>query len=89
MDKGEDQKLFAALSVYVSDFGEIKVVPNRFQRNRTAFLLQMDLFQVNYLRSFQTIDLAKTGDADKRLLLCEYGLQSNEEAASAAIRDLS
>ena len=88
MDKGEDQKLFAALSVYVSDFGEIKVVPNRFQRNRTAFLLQTDLFQVNYLRSFQTIDLAKTGDADKKLLLCEYGLQSNEEAASAAIRDL-
>lgn len=88
MDKGEDQKLFAAISIYVSDFGEVKVVPNRFQRNRTAFLLQMDLFQVNALRSYQVIDLAKTGDADKRLLLVEYGLQSNEEAASSAIRDL-
>jgi len=89
MDKGEDQKLFAALSVYVTDFGDVKIVPNRFQRNRTAFLLQLDMFQVNTLRSYQVVDLAKTGDADKRLLLVEYGLQSNQEAASCAIRDLS
>lgn len=87
-DKSEDAKLYAAISVYVGDFGEIKVVPNRFQRNRTAFLLQSDKFQVNYLREFTVEQLAKTGDAEKRLLLCEYGLQSNQEAASAAIRDL-
>ena len=87
-DKSEDAKLYAAISVYYGDFGEIKIVPNRFQRNRTAFLLESDKFQVNYLREFQVEQLAKTGDADKRLLVCEYGLQSNEEAASAAIRDL-
>lgn len=88
MDKSEDAKLYAAISVYVGDFGEIKVIPNRFQRNRTAFLVESDKFQVNYLREFQVETLAKTGDADKRLLVCEYGLQSNEEAASGAIRDL-
>jgi hypothetical protein len=87
-DKSEDAKLYAAISVYVSDFGDIKVVPNRFQRNRTAFLLQSDLWQVNYLREFQVEQLAQTGDAQKRLLVVEYGLQSNEEAASGAIRDL-
>jgi hypothetical protein len=35
------------------------------------------------------VDLAKTGDADKKMLIVEYGLQSNQEAASGAIRDLS
>lgn len=87
-DKSEDQKLYAAISVYVGDFGQIKVVPNRFQRNRTAFLLESDKWQCNYLREFNVEQLAKTGDAEKRLLVVEYGLQSNEEAASGAIRDL-
>lgn len=88
-DKSEDAKLYAAIDVYVGDFGTIKVIPNRFQRNRTAFLLDMDFWALNYLRSFQTVELAKTGDAEKRMLIVEYGLQSNQEAASGAIRDLS
>lgn len=89
MDKSEDKKLFASVEVYAGDFGEVKVVANRFQRDRTAFLLEMDKFKVNYLRSFETIELAKTGDADKRMLIVEYGLESNQEAASGAIRDLT
>lgn len=88
-DKAEDAKLYAAISVYVTDFGDVKVIPNRFQRNRTGFLLQSDLWQVNYLREFQVVELAQTGDAQKRLLVAEYGLQSNEEAASGAVRDLT
>jgi hypothetical protein len=88
-DKGEDMKVYAALEIYVGDFGEIKIVPNRFQRNRTAFLLEMDLWQIMQLRPINTQDLAKTGDADKRMLITEYGLKSKQEAASGAIRDLS
>lgn len=87
--KAETNTLEANVNVYVGDFGELKVVPNRFQRNRTAFLLQMDMFQLQMLRPFQVVELAKTGDADKRLLVVEYGLQSNQEAASGAIRDLT
>lgn len=87
-DKAETAKLYAAISVYVTDFGDVKVIPNRFQRTRDVFMLQSDLWQVNYLREFQVIELAQTGDAQKRLLVCEYGLQSNEEAASGAIRDI-
>ena len=89
MDKSEDAKLYAAIDVYVGDFGEIKVIPNRFQRNRTAFLLDMDYWQLNVLRPYKVVELAKTGDADKRMLIVEYGLQSSQEAASGAIRDLS
>lgn len=88
-DKGEDKSLTATIDVYVSDFGTLKVVPNRFQRARTVFSLQMDMWQLNYLRSFETTPLAKTGDAEKRMLIVEYGLQSNQEAASGAIRDLA
>lgn len=87
--KAEDSALNSTISLYISDFGELKVVPNRFQRNRTAFALQMDMWELLVLRSYDTIELAKTGDADKRMVIVEYGLKSNQEAASAAVRDLT
>lgn len=86
--KAEDGELHAAIDVYVSDFGTLKIVPNRIQRARTAFLLQSDMWQVAELRSYRVENLAKTGDAEKRLLLVEYGLRAENEAASGAIRDL-
>jgi len=87
--KAEDSTLNSTISVYISDFGELKVVPNRFQRNRTAFALQMDMWELMMLRSYDTVELAKTGDADKRMIVVEYGLKANQEAASAALRDLT
>jgi len=35
----------------------------------------------------QTVDLAKTGDAEKKMILCEYGLVVKNQAASGAIYD--
>jgi hypothetical protein len=42
---------------------------------------------VAYLRPFQTIPLAKTGDSDKKELLVEYTLQMGNEHAHGAIYD--
>lgn len=85
----DDKALYAAVDVYYSDFGKLKVVPNRFQETTTAFQLDMDYWKLNYLRSFNTYNLAKTGDADRFMLNVEYGLESNQEAASGQIRDLA
>jgi hypothetical protein len=89
MDKSEDAKLYTAIDVYVSDFFEFKVIPNRFQRNRTAFLLQSDMWNVVYLRPVQVQDLAKTGDAMKKLMTVEYSLMGKNEKSSAVIRSLT
>lgn len=85
----DDKKLIAAIDVYVSDFGTLKIVPNRFQRARTAFILEMAKWKVAYLRPFKTEDLAKTGDSDAKHILVEYALESCNEAASGAVRDLT
>jgi len=89
MDKSEDQKLYTAIDVYVSDFFEFKVIPNRFQRNRTAFLLQSDMWQVAYLRPVQVQDLAKTGDSMKKLMTVEYSLMGKNQLSSGIIRSLT
>lgn len=88
-DKGEDKQLTAAIDVYVSDFGTLRAVPNRFQRARTAFVLEMGRWKTAFLRPMQTVALAKTGDAEKRQLLVEYTLEAGQEKASGAVRDLS
>jgi hypothetical protein len=89
MDKSEDTKLFAAIDVYASDFGEIKAVPNRFQRTRDVFILQMDMLAVAYFRPFATVDLAKTGDADRKQIICEYCLEVRNPKAHGAVYDIA
>ena len=81
--------LSTAIKIYESDFGDLKIVTNRFQRNRTAFVLQSDMWQVAWLDAIRIDDLAKTGDSMKKLLVCEYGLMSRNEAASGVIADLA
>lgn len=87
-DKSEDAKLYAAIDVYVSDFGTLKVVPNRFQRARDVFVLQSDKVAVAYLRPFQTIELAQTGDAILREVLAEYTLEMRAPKAHGAVYDV-
>lgn len=89
MDKSEDKKLFAAIDVYASDYGELKVVPNRFQRDRTAFVLDLEYWAMSVLRPITIEAIAKTGDSEKKMIVTEYTLESRNEAASGAIADLT
>ena len=84
-----NSELITAVDVYVSDFGTLKVLPNRFSRARTVHVLQSDMLAVAYLREFNDTELAKTGDADKRLVLAEYTLQVKNPNAHGVIADLT
>lgn len=83
----KDKKLFTAYDVYVSDFGEIKLVPDRFQRSRDLLFIDPDYVKVAYLRPFETEPLAKTGDSDKKMLIVEYTLEMSNEKAQGGIFD--
>jgi hypothetical protein len=88
-DKSEDKKLVNAVDVYSHDFGEVKIVPNRFQRARDCWVLDTSMWEVAYLRPMFTKDLAATGDATKGAHIVEYTLVSKNEAASACVVDLT
>lgn len=85
----EPSTVIGAADIYVSDFGNLAAVPNRFQRNQDAFLLDDEFYELRYLRDYRTSDLAKTGDAEKKLLLAEYGLCVKNEAALGLVADLT
>ena len=84
-----DKKLNTAIDIYVSDFGQHQIVANRFSRDRDVHLLTTDLFAVGYLRPMKTIDVAQTGDAAKGAIVCEFTLESRNQAGSAIVADVT
>ena len=94
-DKSEDKHLYTSVDIYVSDFGDHRVVPDRFLEQPgaalgvSAYILDTNFWSVDYLRQFQQMPLAKTGDAENRLLLCEWTICSKNEKASGCVADLT
>jgi Family of unknown function (DUF5309) len=80
--------IIGAADVYMSDFGTMSVVPNRFMRTRDALVLDPEYAALAYLRPFQTNDLAKVGDSENTQLLAEVTLEVKNEAAHGIIADL-
>lgn len=86
--------IVGAADVYLSDFGTMSVVPNRFMNStnacdETAFVIDPDMLAVAYLRPFATNELAKTGDSEKTQIITELTLEVKNEAAHGIIADLS
>lgn len=85
----EDRTLTATIDIYQSDFGDLEIIPNRFQRSRSAHVLQKDMWAVAYLRPVQMTNLAKTGDSERRQLIVEYTLEARNQKASGIVADLT
>ena len=81
--------IIGTADVYMSDFGTLNVVTNRFSRDRDALFLDPEYAAVATLRPIQQVELAKTGDAEKRMIIVEAGLEILNEAAHAGVFDLS
>lgn len=79
----------AAAHLYASDFGELKVIPNRFQREKSAFVIDPEYWSTAYYRDFKQEEVAKTGDAIKRALIVEFTLIAKNQAASGIVADLT
>lgn len=84
-----DGKLSAAIDVYESDFGVHTIKANRFSRDRDLHLLMTDMWAVSYLRPIKAVDLARTGDNEKGMLIVEYTLECRNEKGNALVADLT
>ena len=100
VDGAEPSVIIGAADIYVSDFGNLSVVPNRFftsvidagagsLMNNWAFLIDPDEVKIANLRPYTIETLAKTGDADKRMVLQEWGLQVNNEKAHGVVAGIT
>jgi hypothetical protein len=81
--------IIGSADTYVSDFGTHYIVADRFMPANNVYCLDMDYWEVAYLRPMQTVELAKTGDAEKRLVLTEFTLKALNPDASAKVSGCS
>lgn len=79
--------------IYDSDFGELKVVPNRVQATvpyakDALFILDYQYWKKSFLRNFQEQKLAKTGDSEKGFIVGEFTLEARAEESSGMVADI-
>ena len=92
-DQGKSQDKQAAvgaIQVIVTDFGKVKLVPNRIMQpmtdgNDCVYLLDPEYLSTSYLSGIQGYDLAKTGLSNKKMLATDWGVRCHNERAQAMI----
>ena len=84
-DVGSKQpaQIIGFADVYVSPYGQHKLVLSRYMPANSAYCLQMDMWEVAYLRNFAIQDIAKVGDGDRKSLLAEWTLVAKNPLANS------
>lgn len=77
--------IIGAADVYVSDFGTHYLVASRFMAAGNVYGIDPEYWEVQYLRPISQKEIAKTGDAEKRLIVAEATLCSKNPDASFKI----
>ena len=83
----DNKVVLGAASIYRSDFGDLKVVPNRTQRSRDVWVIDTSKVAVAYLRAFEPQEQGRVGDAVTRDLISEYTLEMRAPKAHALVAD--
>lgn len=91
--QGSQGAIIGGADLYVSNFGEFVVVPDRYMPSalgtNTAFniiyLVDYEYLAFAELDPIDVIPIAKTGDADKAILVCEGCLEVRSEQAHGAV----
>lgn len=79
--------VLGGVDLYISDFGEHKIMLNRYMRQSTVLGIDPEYWATAWLRPIKYTPLAKTGDATKGMLLCEMTLVGKNPDASAKVQD--
>ena len=83
-----DRRLTTAVDVFESDFGVMKVVPDRFDNTQTIKIVETDLWKVATLRPLSVTPLGKSGDTTKRLINVEWTLECRAENGNGMINTI-
>jgi hypothetical protein len=77
--------IVAAANMFVSSFGNHMVVLSRYVRDSVVLCIDPDYWATAWLRPFNKVPLAKTGEAEKALIRAEWTLVCRTNAASVKV----
>jgi hypothetical protein len=91
---GDDNTIIGNADYYDGPFGKVAIVPNRVMAAvgatiaRNVFFVDSEMASVGVLRPYEQKKPAITGDAEKRVLITEYTLKVNNQAAHGVAADI-
>lgn len=74
-------EVVATVDIIATDFGRVKVLPSMWMPSDVGLLLDADFLATAFFRNFRQLPIAKVGDADTRLILCEWGVEMRNPIA--------
>lgn len=90
VSKKEQGRIIGGADVYMSDFGELEIVPHYLMAGSTdVHLINTDFVEVAYLDGFRTEELGKSGDSERVLVTADCGLAVRAPKALAKVADLT
>jgi hypothetical protein len=87
-NKNGGAAIVSGVDLYISDFGEHRLQPNRFARDQNILVLDMEYWALAQLRPLRAMELAKTGDSERKQLIMEATLVSRNEKANGKVTDI-
>lgn len=81
--------IIGGADVYVSDFGNLTLIPHPYGITDFCLLLDPEMAAVGTLDGMKTVSLAKSGDSDKFMMTAEKCLVVKNQKAHAVIRALA
>lgn len=90
VSKKEQGRIIGGADVYMSDFGELEIVPHYLMSGATdVFLLNTEYGELDFLDTFRTEEMGKTGDSEKFLITADVTLAVRAPKAFAKVSDLT
>jgi hypothetical protein len=74
-------EVVSTVDVIATDFGRVKVAPSRWLPPDIALLLDPDYLAVAFFRAFRQFLMARTGDAETRMIIVEWGVEMRNPLA--------
>lgn len=88
--KKEQGRIIGGADVYMSDFGELEIVPHYIMSGATkVFGVNAEFAELSFLDGFRSEEIGKTGDSEKQLVTADLTLTLNNEKAMWKIADLT
>jgi hypothetical protein len=85
----QQAQVVGAADVYVSSYGDHKLVLSRYIEPEVVLCLDTSMWNIGYLRPISTTDIAKVGDAERRMIVAEWTLIGKQPQSTTKITSLT
>lgn len=87
---GDKKKVVNSVDIYIDPLGnEVRLVPCRQAPTDVIYFVDPEYAKFAVLRDFKSMDLAKTGDSERKQIIVEFTLEVCQEKAHAGVYDLA